>query len=586
MTRIAEALAQIQIFHRAGRLAEAQQLCLRLLAADAANVEARCLLAETYHGLGQPHEAIEALEQVVRLAPDHVQAHNRLGILHAEQGHVAAAAGCFRKAIELRDDFAEAHSNLGAMCGRAGDLQGAAVCFERAVALQPDYAEALCNLGAVRGRIGDLDAAAICFRRAVELQPELAEAHNNLGAVLERQGRFDAAAASFRRAIALLPGYAEPHNGLGNVLEKQANFVAATASIRRALELKPDYAEAHNSLGSVLESQGQFEAATTCYRRAVELRPDYAEAHLNLALVLLLAEQFAEGWREYEWRWRRPGMPAEVVAQPRWAGEQLAGRTILLRSEQGLGDTIQFVRYASLVKRQGATVIVECQKSLARLVATCPGVDRVVAKGDPVGEFDFHVPLLTLPGMLGTTLQSIPGQVPYLTPDAELVERWKSELAGDGRLKVGIAWQGNPKFSKDRFRSVPLVHFAGIAHTRGIRLYSLQFGAGREQFADAAQDWPITDLGDRLGDFHNTAAIVRNLDLVITSDSAAAHLAGALGVPVWLALGFAPDFRWLLSREDSPWYPSMRLFRQAQPGDWQGVFERMRDVLETFTSVA
>jgi ADP-heptose:LPS heptosyltransferase len=237
------------------------------------------------------------------------------------------------------------------------------------------------------------------------------------------------------------------------------------------------------------------------------------------------------------------------------------------------------VRYAELVKQQGATVIVECKPPLARLFASCPGVDRVMTRGEPLPRFDVWTTLLSLPGIFETSLATIPAKVPYLWPSEALVEQWKDELSKEKAFKIGIAWQGNPTQLSDRFRSLPLAHFAGIAATRGVRLYSLQMGAGREQLADRANALPITDLADRLGDFHNTAAIIRNLDLVITCDSSPAHLAGALGVPVWVALAFAPDWRWMLKRPDSPWYPTMRLFRQQSSGDWDGVFESIRDEL-------
>jgi ADP-heptose:LPS heptosyltransferase len=251
----------------------------------------------------------------------------------------------------------------------------------------------------------------------------------------------------------------------------------------------------------------------------------------------------------------------------------------LLRAEQGAGDTIQFVRYAELVKQQGGTVLAEHKANLKSLLATCPGVDSVVVAGQPHGKFDLYAPLASLPGIFGTSLETIPAKVPYLFPDETAIAQWRDELPEDGVLKIGIAWQGNPQQGRDAVRSIPLARFAGVARIEGVRLYSLQFGTGREQIAAVAGDWPLVDLGDRLGDFQHTAALMRNLDLVITCDSAPAHLAGALGVPVWLALAFSPDWRWLLDRADSPWYPSMRLFRQPRAGDWEGAFRQIEDAL-------
>jgi hypothetical protein len=251
----------------------------------------------------------------------------------------------------------------------------------------------------------------------------------------------------------------------------------------------------------------------------------------------------------------------------------------LLRAEQGAGDTIQFIRYAAMVKQQGGTVVAEHKANLKNLLAGCPGVDSVAVAGQPLGEFDVYAPLASLPGVFGTSLETIPCQVPYLFPDEAAIGRWRDELSADGALKIGIAWQGNPLQGRDAVRSIPLARFEGVARVEGVRLYSLQFGTGREQIGAVAGDWPLVDLGDRLGDFQHTAALVRNLDLVITCDSAPAHLAGALGVPVWLALAFSPDWRWLLDRADSPWYPSMRLFRQPRAGDWEGAFRQIEDAL-------
>jgi hypothetical protein len=263
------------------------------------------------------------------------------------------------------------------------------------------------------------------------------------------------------------------------------------------------------------------------------------------------------------------------LAEPRWDGLPLEGRTILVRAEQGYGDALQFVRYASILKRDGARVIVECGRPVARLLATCDGVEQVIVTGQPRPPFDCHVSLLSLPGILGTTVETIPATTSYLRPDEEMVSKWRAELSEPPAFKIGIAWQGNKTYSTDELRSFPLAHFERVARIPGVRLYSLQVRAGREQLDCVAGEWPIVDLGERLGDFHDTAAIVRNLDLVISSDTAPVHLAGAIGAPVWIALPRVADWRWLRGRDDTPWYPSATLFRQTKPGDWDGVFRRI-----------
>lgn len=293
----------------------------------------------------------------------------------------------------------------------------------------------------------------------------------------------------------------------------------------------------------------------------------------------MLAGRFQEGWAEFEWRWQRPGEQEANPTRPVWNGEALDGRTIVLSSEQGLGDTIQFVRYAQLVKQRGGTVVVESQPPLTRLLTTCPGVDQVVARWQPLPHYDLVAPLLSLPRIFNTSLESIPAEVPYLSAGTDETAKWQSRLSQEAALRVGIAWRGSPLNAWDADRSIPLDAFSDLATTAGVQLHSIQFAPGGEELAASPLRDRIVNLTDQLGDFYHTAAIVRNLDLVITCDSAPAHLAGALGVPVWVAVTFAPDWRWMLGRQDTPWYPTMRLFRQTRPGDWAGVFSRIRESL-------
>jgi hypothetical protein len=297
----------------------------------------------------------------------------------------------------------------------------------------------------------------------------------------------------------------------------------------------------------------------------------------------LLTGDFERGWAEYQWRWKAEQCQWRDFSQPLWDGRPLEGRTILLHAEQGLGDTIQFVRYAALVKQRGGGVVVECPTPLLSLLASCERIDRLMGRGDELPAFDLQAPLLSLPGIFHTSLDTIPADGPYLFADPGLVGRWRQELGGIAGFKIGIAWQGNPKNPDDRNRSIPLSDFEPLAGCSAVRLLSLQKEAGTEQLQKVAGRFPVIDLGSRLdeaaGAFMDTAAVMMNLDLVVTSDTAIAHLAGALGVPVWVAISFVPDWRWLLDRSDSPWYPTMRLFRQTRLGDWAGVFEEIKAAL-------
>ena len=314
------------------------------------------------------------------------------------------------------------------------------------------------------------------------------------------------------------------------------------------------------------------------YQEALRLKPDFADAQQQVFLWLLMGN-FEHGWPEYEWRWQRKERATykRSFAQPLWDGTPLDGHVILLHAEQGLGDTIQFVRYASQVKQRGGRVVVECPRELAPLLGRCAGIDQVVIRRQSLPAFDVHAPLLSLPGIFATRLDTIPADIPYLSVDPMLTERWRAELCIIRAFKIGIVWQGNPGHKRDRQRSVSLMQFAPLARVAQVCLFSLQKGPGTEQLQEVAERFAVTDLGSRFENFADTAAVLMQLDLVITVDTAVAHCAGALGIPVWVVLPFAPDWRWLLERNDSPWYPTMRLFRQKQPGDWDEVFGRIRE---------
>lgn len=496
------------------------------------------------------------------------------GLALARQGQPDAAVACFRRAAQCAPNSAEVYNSLGAILADQGKLDEAASSFEHVVALRPDAAEAHYNLALALARADRLEGSLAEYARAIALKPDWAQAHNDRGAVLARQQKTDEAAAAYRQALALKPDYPEAYYNLGIVL-KPRDLEAALDCYRRALALRPDYVDAHYNLAVALVEANRPREAADAYRRAIELKPDHVDAHLGYAIALLLVGRLADAWPEYEWRLRHPTIGQLPLEQPTWTGEPLAGRTILVRCEQGLGDALQFARYLPQVKAQGGTVLLQCRRPLLRLLASCAGVDAPVADDDPLPRFDVHVSLLSLPGIFGTTLATIPAGTAYLWPDAALVAQWKAELGADGLFKVGVAWRGSPVQPRDHIRSIPLEHFAPLARVPGVRLFSLQFGPGSEELAALADDVPIVDLGPRLGDFGSTAAIVRNLDLVISCDSSAAHLAGTLGVPVWVALAFAPDWRWMLDRQDSPWYPTARLFRQTTPGVWANVFAEM-----------
>jgi tetratricopeptide (TPR) repeat protein/ADP-heptose:LPS heptosyltransferase len=534
--------------------------------------------------LGKFNEAVASYEQALRLRSNYPEAHNNLGLALGSRGKNDAAVVSFRQAIRLRPDYVEAHANLADALTAMGRLADALNEYRQGLALRPKDAKLHKCVGNALSRLEKYKDAEASYHEALKLSPKYVDAINDLGITQARQGRFDEAIAAYRRAIAIKPGFAEAYNNMGNALRNSSRFAESVECYLKALELKPDYADAHNNLGIAYAELGRFDEAVASYTRCLKARPEHVDAHMNRALTWLRKGDYAQGWAEYEWRWKKRNLTPRPPIMPQWNGFPLAGRRILLITEQGLGDTLQFVRFAPLLKRQGAgEVILECPEKLIKLLSRSPGIDHLVPQGKPLPDYDVYCALMNVPGLTATSVEAIPSEVPYIFPDPDLAAHWKRELAGTPGLKVGINWQGNPKYAGDRHRSIPLEHFEPLSRVPGVRLFSLQKNAGLEQLAALNGKFPVTDLGRKLdeatGPFMDTAAVLTNLDLFITSDTAVAHLAGALGVPVWMPLSTTPDWRWMTHREDNPWYPTMRIFRQNVHMAWGPVFERMTDEL-------
>lgn len=544
--------------------------------------------------LGVPPESAEARRGLVRILLKRKQARRAVAILRSalQLGETAElrrllgdafrlsnaesdAVSEYCRALELEPASVPCLEGLGAAYSELHRPKDAHRCYEQLVNLRPSRADYHVELGIALEQQGLLREAEHAHREAIRLAPKSGRAQNALGVALSGQRRFSEAVECYRRAIAIDSTMAQVFNNLGNALRSLDVLDEAIPCFDRALKLRPDYAEAYSNLGVALVQQGDLKAARALYERALFLRPDYVEGHVNLAICLLTQGRFAEGWREYEWRWQTRTMRSFRRPGPRWSGEPLQGRAILLYFEQGLGDTLQFIRYAWQLKRLGARVIAEVQEALVRLLAACGAIDEVVSEGKPLPPFDVHLPLLSLPGVFGARLGRIPAKAPYLSAPSVFVRQWSERFAPIKELRVGIAWQGNPEHRNDRARSIPLECFGPLASCRGVKLFSLQKGYGEEQLEALQDRWQMINLAPDIRDFCDAAAIMQNLDLVIACDSGPVHLAGALGVPVWVALPSASDWRWLEHREDSPWYPTMRLFRQTRRGDWTGVFTRI-----------
>lgn len=428
------------------------------------------------------------------------------------------------------------------------------------------------------------EAALPPLRRAAALAPERPEAQALLERALRGLGRLDEALAAAEQVLRLQPDDADGHCVRAYLLDDLGRVEEAVAGYDRAIQLNPGHSEAHHNRGVALGRLARYEEAIAAFDEAIRLRSDYAEAWRNRALARLTLGDLERGWADLEWGWARRLLNKPPCPLPLWTGEPLQGRTILLHEDQGLGDAIQFVRYAAAVKARGGRVIVVCKKPLAPLFQTCPGVDQIVVRGEPLPECDVHSSLVRLMGLFTRTLDAIPAPVPYLRADPVRMDRWRQRLAAWPGFQVGIAWQGNPRHTRDRDRSFPLALFERLARIEGVRLISLQKGYGSEQLRELGDRFPVVDLGDEvdpgLETMEDTPALMMSLDLVITPDTSLAHLAGALGVPIWIPLPRSPDWRWFLERDESPWYPTARLFRQTARSQWGPVFDRIAAALE------
>ena len=462
---------------------------------------------------------------------------------------------------------------------QAGRLQQAEAIYRKVLEARPRDPFALHHLGVIALQAGENETAVDLIGKAIASKPDYAEAHSNVGVALINQGKLEQGVACHQKAIALKPEYAEAHHNLGGALLELHKFDEAAAAYEKAIELKPGTAESHHNLGHTLKQLGRFDETRACYQRTIALKPGFADAHLDLGKALILGGQMEEGWAECEWRWEAKNFPPQPrnFTQPLWDGSRIEGKTILVHAEPGFGDTMHFVRYAPMAAACGGRVVVECQRQLRTLFAGIDGIDEVVCRGDPLPAFDLHCPFLSMPHALGTTLETIPADIPYLKPDPGKLGAWRSRLGGANEgLKVGLAWAGHPGNEKYRTRAIALQSFEPLLTLESVDFFSLQIGTRAADIAACGLSSRITDLAPYIDDFSDTAAAVSLLDLVISIDTSVAHLTGALGKPIWTLITFVPDWRWMLEREDSPWYPTMRLFRQAKPLEWEPVIERVR----------
>ncbi|MBF0358176.1 MAG: tetratricopeptide repeat protein [Magnetococcales bacterium] len=570
-------------------------------------VQAHYNLGTVLQKQGRVVEAVESYQKALSIHPDLAEAHYNLGIIHQEQGDMDKAVASCQKAIAIKPGFAEAHCVLGTALQREGKLEEAAACQQRAISIKPGYAEAYISLGIVQKEQGNLAAAIASYQKAITIKPNYPEAYNNLGntlkeqdrlneaisnyqkaiaikanyaeayrnlgAAFQEQGCLDAAVEACQKAISIKPDYAEAYYIIGNSLMEQMSLDAAVENYQKAIAIKPDYPDAYCNLGNARNKQAKIEEAVNSYQKAIALKPNHAEAHFNLSTNLLLIGDYESGWKEYEYRFLCREVSYDNYQQPRWDGSRLDGKTILLHHEQGFGDTLQCIRYVELVKNLGATVIVYCQKPLGSLLQGMEHIDKLCTSTDSIPAFDCQLPLFSLPLLFGTTLETIPENSPYIYPDQLLVKKFSQRLEGVKGFKVGIVWQGSPRHNRNWYRSVDPAILIKLFSIEGAVFISLQKEAKESDLELLSKQDNFIDISAELNDFSDTAAAMANLDLMISVDTSVVHLSGALACPSWVMLSYIPDWRWLLEGEDSPWYPSARLFRQSKHGNWDSVIE-------------
>lgn len=529
--------------------------------------------------------------QILQVQPGQAGALQGLGLIAHQMGRHDAAIALLEQAVASAPSAA-AYGSLGNMLQARGRLDAAVVAYRKALALKADFAEGHNNLATALHGQGLLDEAVVSYRKAVDLKPDYVDAHSNLGVALQAQGHMEAAIASYRRTIELKPDFVNPHVNLGVALQELGLLAESQESLRRALALQPNDADAHCNLGVCLHAQGKLMEALGCYRKAIAIDPNLADAHNNMGLLLLYMGHFEEGWQHYQAR-TSPGLKRRAIVPPvlpfdEWHGEPLIGKSIAIWPEQGLGDEIQFCRYAAVLKRQGASrVTLVCKQPLVSLFRTLEGVDDVCTPDQALADHDFWSLSLSVPLYCATTVNTVPANVPYLHANPRYVEELGRVVSAVSGIKVGVCWKGSAGYKHDADRSFGIEQFLPLLDMDGIRFFTLQPGTRAEftAFFGAA----AFDLGHEIDasslPFEETTALIAHLDLIVTCDTSIGHLAGAMGKPVWTLVPFVADWRWMADRVDSPWYPQTRLFRQVQPGGWSDVFARVRIALAAMLAV-
>jgi len=559
LNQINQMMARAFQCFQSGNHEEAELILIKVLGTQPKNFDALHILGVLKGIKNQHHEALELFRKALRVNSNDSFLNFNIAKVFSEIGDDEKALKFHSSATRLNPNHPEGWLSYGKSLSNLKRFDESLNLFSKAVALNPEYAEAWTNQGCALKELGRFQQALDSFDKSIKINPHLAETWSNRGITLLELKRVVEALASYDRAIAIEPDFAVAHSNRGIALLELKRVEEAVANFDMAITIKPDYADAYSNRGIALLELKRVEEAVAGYDKAISIKPDYAEAYLNKSLAFLVAGKFAQGWGLYEWRWEKEDIVKNKrnFLQPLWLGvEEIANKAILLHAEQGLGDTIQFCRYAKLVKERGALVFLEVPKALLELMRGLEGVDVLVERGKILPAFDFHCPLMSLPLAFQTTIESIPSLIPYIHSNTDKEDKWRVHIGNSG-FKIAICWQGSTKGKVDIGRSFPVSLFEDLAKINGVRLISLQKNEGVEQLKSLPAGMRIETLPDDFdnGDsaFLDSAAIIKCMDLVITSDTALTHLAGALGVKTWLPLKYVPDWRWMLDRSDSPW---------------------------------
>lgn len=584
-------------YQRTGRFPEARKIYNTVLNAYPNQTDALHLLGVIAYQTGDQNTAIRLIENAIVRKPETAEFYNSLGAAQQAMGNIFEAVHSYIKAISLRDDYkeayqnlltirpdsAEVHFNFGCILHRKGDLSDAIQHYKKAVTLQPDHAEAFNNLGCAFRESDLLDDAIFYLKQAVKVKPDYAGAYHNLGYVYQQKKLYSKALKAYKTAISIKPDYTEAHLDLGRALQNMGKPEEAIPHYQEIIRLKTDQPKAYYNWAYALHELGRDNDAINKYTETILRFPDHIESHVNRAFLLLMNRRYIEAWPEYDWRIQRPDWRAVnsyYPGIPRWDGSYMEGKRILVQAEQGLGDTIQFSRYLPFVKARCGKLILEAQQSLHPLLKTIPGVDEVVPRTpENAGIADAAIHIMSLAGIFNTTVDTIPSSAAYLAAQADRIEKWRKIIPQNG-FKIGIAWSGNPANNENINRSCNLAHFAPLSAIPGVRFFSLQKGTAAGQLQNIPKEMRIQNLGPLLEDFADTAAAIALLDLIVSVDTALVHLTGALGRPIWTLRYHSPYWVWGKTGDTSPWYDSMRVFRQQQPGDWDGLFRNVTNILK------